>query len=126
MSQENVEVVRAMYRAWNRGEYSTALESIDDEIEVDAALGQLLERALSRTCWVRKLLEGFWDSFEEHRTDVEECIPVGDDVVVAVHHHVRGKSSERPRGGPRGVSVSDSMPCLATLPRSATRHCQAA
>src|SRR5215207_6559395 len=93
MSQENVEVVRAMYRAWNRGEYSTALESIDDEVEVDAALGQLLDGPYRGHAGVRKLLEGFWDSFEEHRTDVEECIPVGDDVVVAVHHHARGKSS---------------------------------
>ena len=36
MSAENVGIVRRLYEAWNRADYSTALELIDPEIKVEA------------------------------------------------------------------------------------------
>ena len=33
MSQENVEIVRALYAAWRRGDYDTALEFFDSQVE---------------------------------------------------------------------------------------------
>jgi ketosteroid isomerase-like protein len=38
MSQENVEIVRALFDRWNRGETAAALELIDPEIEVEATI----------------------------------------------------------------------------------------
>lgn len=35
MSAENVGIVRRLYEAWSRSDFSTALELIDPEIEVE-------------------------------------------------------------------------------------------
>ena len=91
MSQENVEIVRAMYESWNRtgGVPALQLEWIDSGIEVD----------LPRVDTYRghdgfaDALESFWDSFEDHHIEIEECVPTGDDVVLTVHYFGRGKSS---------------------------------
>jgi ketosteroid isomerase-like protein len=42
---------------------------------------------------VEPQLENFWTAFEDHRIDLEECLPAGDDVVVTVHYYARGKTS---------------------------------
>jgi ketosteroid isomerase-like protein len=38
-------------------------------------------------------LARFWGSFVDFRTEIEECIPVEDEVVFAAHHYGRGKAS---------------------------------
>ncbi len=39
------------------------------------------------------MLAAFWESFEDPRVEVEECIPTGDEVVVALHFYAREKTS---------------------------------
>jgi ketosteroid isomerase-like protein len=39
MSHQNVELVQQMINAWNRGDYDTARDFFDPEVEVEAALG---------------------------------------------------------------------------------------
>jgi ketosteroid isomerase-like protein len=41
---------------------------------------------------LQKLLR-FWGAFADFRSEIEECIPAGDHVVVTAHHFARGKSS---------------------------------
>jgi ketosteroid isomerase-like protein len=93
MSQENVEIVRAMNESWNRGEAESALARIDPEIEVHVADGGLFDGSYHGHAGLRKLLTGFWGLFKEFRTEVEEYLPAGDKVVVSVHHHGRGIQS---------------------------------
>jgi ketosteroid isomerase-like protein len=93
MSQENVEIVRRMYEAWNRSGGVPQFEWIDPEIEVDVPAGGLLEGTYRGHAGFSKLLESFWDAFEEHRIEIEESIPAGDHVLLTVHYYGRGKTS---------------------------------
>jgi ketosteroid isomerase-like protein len=94
MSQENVEVVRSMFDAWNRRDYAAALRLVAPEIRVESALGHGdLDGTYDGIPAVQRWLARFWGSFIEFRTEIEECIPVEDEVVVAAHHHGRGKAS---------------------------------
>jgi ketosteroid isomerase-like protein len=92
MSQENVELVQGMYEAWNRSGGVPQLELMDTEIEVDAP-GPGGRGIYRGHAGLSKVLENFWGYFEDHRIEVEECIPAGDDVVVTVHYYGRGKTS---------------------------------
>jgi ketosteroid isomerase-like protein len=93
MSQENTEIVRRLYEVWNRSGGVPALELIDPEIEVEAVDDTDLGGAYRGHAGFSKLLEATWGNFEDHRTEVEECLPRGDDVFVAVHYYGRGKGS---------------------------------
>ena len=94
MSQENVDIVRRVYEAWNRRDYSRALGLIDSEIEVEAATGGLGDGTYRGRAGLYKALEGFWSEFDDTRVEVEEYVPAGDHVITSVLLHGRGK-----RGG---------------------------
>jgi ketosteroid isomerase-like protein len=93
MSQENVKLVRALYEAWNRGAGPSALDLIDPEIEVNAEVGGLFDGTYRGYAGLGELLQSFWSNFEDYRTEVEQCMPAGDHVMVEVHHRARGKTS---------------------------------
>jgi ketosteroid isomerase-like protein len=95
MSSDNVEIVRGLYEAWNRGEESAALELIDPEIEVEVVSTDTVEFAGTYRghTGLRKMLAAFWDYFDDPRVQVEECIPAGNDVIAAVHFYARGQTS---------------------------------
>jgi hypothetical protein len=93
MSQENVEVVRSLVEAWNRGDYSVVSESTDPEIEVEAALGGTFDGTYRGIAEARNFLEDFWRNFEQSHTDVTEYIPVGDSVIFEAHLRGRGRAA---------------------------------
>ena len=93
MSRENVELVQSIVEAWNRGDYSVALESVDPGIEVEAALGGTFDGTYQGPGQAQKFLEDFWRNFERSYADIEEYIPVGDSVVFAAHLRGKGKGS---------------------------------
>ena len=93
MSRENVEIVRHLYAAWNRGDYPSALALIDPEIEVEGMAGGLNEGTYRGHAGLSKLLEDFWNQFDDRRSEVEECIPAGDNVFTSVLFHGRGRGS---------------------------------
>ncbi len=93
MSQEDVEVVRSLIEAWDRGDYSAALGSIDPEIEVNFALGTDLDGTYRGHAGLAQLMGAFWAEFEGQRIEIEEATPAGEDVVVGVRFHGRGKRS---------------------------------
>ena len=74
MSEENVEVVRAIYDSWIRGDY----EAFWPRAGHDG-----VRRSLAR--WV-----GEWD---EYSFEVRQLIDFGDDVLVEGWHRGRGKTS---------------------------------
>jgi ketosteroid isomerase-like protein len=92
MSQENVDLVRQMYEGWNRSGGVPQLESIDPGIEVDV-VGGLGGGTFRGHAGFSNMLENFWGAFEDHRIEIEECLPAGDDVVATVHYYGRGKAS---------------------------------
>jgi ketosteroid isomerase-like protein len=93
MSEENVEIVRHLFAAWNRGDYPSALALIDPEIEVEPRFSGLNQGTYRGHAGLYKVLEDFWNQFDDRRSEVEECIPAGDDVFASVLHHARGRGS---------------------------------
>jgi ketosteroid isomerase-like protein len=93
MSEENVEIVRRLYEAWGRGDYSAAMDSIDPEIEVDLAVGLDLDGSYRGHGEIAEMQRGFWAEFEDPQNEIKELIPVGDDVVAGVRFYGRGKRS---------------------------------
>ena len=94
MSQENVEIVLRLIEAWDRGDYSRALDSIDPEIEVNAALQMDLDGTYRGHAGLAELMAAFWAPFEGQRIEIREAIAAGrDEVVVGVRFSGRGKRS---------------------------------
>src|SRR5262245_2855275 len=91
MSQDNVEIVRKIYPAWERGDFSS-VEWADPEIEfriqsgADETAGRGVE-AMGRA-W-REWLSA-WADF---RSVANEFIDIGDQVLVLAEFRGRGKTS---------------------------------
>jgi ketosteroid isomerase-like protein len=93
MSQENVNVVRAAYDAWNRGSLETALSLLDPQVEVFPPpdfpeAGS--HRGLNE---VRHWAEDFLQAWGEVRAEPERFIDAGQQVVVTLRYYGRGKES---------------------------------
>ena len=92
MSQENVEIVRAGYEAYLRGDLESAVEPFDPGIEIydhdipDAGEYRGLEGVLLwQADWERE-----WESW---RWDPEEYIDAGECVVAVLRVYARGRQS---------------------------------
>jgi uncharacterized protein len=94
MSQENVETVRAVLRAYDRGDYEATIEALDPEIEWQAPPGVTIGREVYRGR--KEVQEGFaeWQRpWEAYRFELEEMLDHGDDVVVCGMQVARGRGS---------------------------------
>jgi uncharacterized protein len=97
MSQENVEVVRALFDAVARRDTATVLALYDPEVEWDNTRGPsqgLIERKVYRgheglRHWWREWREAWEIAWDE----VEDLIDAGDRVVSVQTTHARGKAS---------------------------------
>jgi ketosteroid isomerase-like protein len=108
VSQENVEIVRAMWAAWGRAEYDASLgafaeDSVWDDTRfrsdgaVHHGLGALI--AVSRT-WL--------EAWERYEIEAEEVLDAGDDrVAVVLRETAEGK------GG--GVAVTNRWGVVQTV-----------
>ena len=96
MSQENVEIVSAVFDAWNEGSLETVLPFVAEGIEWLEVEGRpesagLEVRGKAR---VRSMLESLYETWQRYRLEPEEVQAVGDDRVVAVLREVaRGRAS---------------------------------
>ena len=92
MSRENVELVRSIYAAWERGDFSSA-EWAHPEIECVIADGP------DPGSWtgVPNVAEAWRDrlsAFEDYHVEAEEYRELDDERVLVFHHHSgRGKTS---------------------------------
>jgi ketosteroid isomerase-like protein len=93
MSQENVEIVRRMYEAFNRGDVDAFLQRCAPEFEFRdlpqlPGSGVFVGRDGFRAWWSQLV-----DAFERLRFDPREFIDGGDHVVVAMHATGSGRGS---------------------------------
>jgi ketosteroid isomerase-like protein len=92
MSDQNVEVVRRMYEARDRGDAAGALAQFHPEVVVDAtargdaAIGQGREELAA-------IIAEWTGEFDEWREEVEEMRDLGDSVCVVATQRGRGKKS---------------------------------
>jgi ketosteroid isomerase-like protein len=90
MSNENVEIVRRAFDAWNRGDPEDAIELLDPDID-----WRLPPNFPDAEAWhgreaVVQGLSNVTRSWDEFRVDVQELIDAGDRVVALVRFHGRG------------------------------------
>jgi uncharacterized protein len=95
MSQENVELIRGGYEAFNRGDVEdaiTALAAPDSEFITAGAMPGI-EDVYRGADGFRRFLRFYWETFDDPRVEVHELVDAGDKVVACVTNHGRGKQS---------------------------------
>jgi ketosteroid isomerase-like protein len=94
MSQENVEIVRRSYAAFDRGDLAAALDDADPDLVVrrydpeDATWHGPEGFVQSFVDWT--------EGFDQFSASAEEFIDAGDRVIVRIHQIARGKGSGVP------------------------------
>jgi ketosteroid isomerase-like protein len=92
MSQENVEVVRSLYEAFNREDWDAVLEHAapDFVLDMSRSIGPQ-QRGMYKLDRLRSFLEELGGTFESFRIDADEFIEAGEQVVVPQTAHARGR-----------------------------------
>jgi ketosteroid isomerase-like protein len=97
MSQENVELVRQVFDAFNRGDVEQAMALGDPPPEYEFVPSGVLIPDLSSVQrgpeGARRLAEAFLGEFEDPQFEVHELIDAGDQVFVSATLRGRGKQS---------------------------------
>ena len=93
MSQENVEIVRQAYEAFQRGEPDKAMHLVSPEVELHGTSGGLSDGSVARGIEAVGQTFEMWD--EDWETDLipQEFIDAGDQVVLLQHELRRGRGS---------------------------------
>ena len=95
MSQENVEIVRAAFEAWNAGELQDVLSHFHPELVYHPRADEPDPSPHVGRDAYERLVYGFVDSFSEVTLEVLELIDVGDHVIAStvLHGVLRGQGS---------------------------------
>ena len=90
---ENIELTRRSFEAFNRGDIGEVLERLAPDVEVHTDPGLPNSGTFhghdGALLWFERWLEA-WETFT---IEIEQIIPVGDDLVVCVVQHGRGRGS---------------------------------
>ena len=95
MSQENVEVARAAFEAWNAGELQDVLSHFHPELVYHPRADEPDPSPHVGRDAYERLVYGFVDSFSEVTCEVLELIDAGDHVIAStvLHAVLRGQGS---------------------------------
>jgi ketosteroid isomerase-like protein len=93
MAQENVEVVRQIYDAWNRNETSRLADLFDEHVQLrlNAVMGPYVGRE-----GVRQFVADLLADWSQLSLTIEEAVVQGDQIVVIVREEGIGRSSHVP------------------------------
>jgi ketosteroid isomerase-like protein len=93
MSQENVEIIRAMIDACNRGDWDATFKDAAPGFVWDnsRAIGTDNRVVLRSAAQTRDFFRGLTEIWESFRIEIDETIPIGDHVVVPHTIHFRGR-----------------------------------
>jgi ketosteroid isomerase-like protein len=83
---KNVEIIRAAYDAFNRGDLDELIECYSSDAEQEVPVFGQTHRGRAE---IRRSFAEYFDVVEEHRTEPIEFIDVGEQVVVPVRLHGR-------------------------------------
>jgi ketosteroid isomerase-like protein len=83
MSQENVEIIRAVVAAFNRGDWDAALSYAAPNFRFDNSRDLNETRGIYETReGVKRVMERFYEPWESYRSEIDEFVHVGEDTVV--------------------------------------------
>jgi ketosteroid isomerase-like protein len=93
MSRENVEIARAAYSAWNRGDLDAVAARMHPDIEMTQ--DSRIPGATNTTgrSAARAWLGAFFETWEQFDLTVEEIVDAGEQVAVVALIRARGKAS---------------------------------
>jgi ketosteroid isomerase-like protein len=91
MSQENVEIVKAWYDAFNRGDWDAMVKDVAPGFGLDFSRSDGPWRGVFGLDQARRLLEEFREDWESDWLEPHEFIEAGDLVVVPGTQHVKGR-----------------------------------
>jgi ketosteroid isomerase-like protein len=91
MSQENVEIVKAWYDAWNREDWDAMIKDAAPGLELDFSRSDGPLVGVFGLDQIRRLTEEFFETWESARLEPHEFIEAGDLVVVPGTQHVKGR-----------------------------------
>ena len=95
MSQENVEIIRRDYKAFDRGDFASFLDDLHPEIVTWAHPRGEAGRYEGKDGAIRFITD-WTESFDEFSAVVEELRDAGDKVLVRARHQGQGKGSGIP------------------------------
>jgi len=90
MSQENVEIVRRAWEAFARNDNVALFPVYHPEVEIHGGFTNQVYRGLNGA---QEWADEWLAAFDQYRSEVEEWIDAGDDVIVVVRSWGRGKRS---------------------------------
>ena len=91
MSQENVELVKAVLDAYNREDWDAVFRDIAPDAELDMSRAVGPTQGVFKPDQVRRVLMDFRENWESLRIEPHEFIEAGDLVVVPWTMHVEGR-----------------------------------
>ena len=86
MSQENVEVMRQAFAAFNAHDLERWAAFWDPDLVLIDHMGAPAEESVSGLEALRRQVEGWLETFPDFRAEVEEIIDAGGDNVITVTH----------------------------------------
>jgi ketosteroid isomerase-like protein len=107
MSESNIHAIQTMFDAFKKRDIAGALESVDDDIELEPSStfpGQEVYRGHEG---VLRFFAMFFEAWDEYHAEPIEFVDAGENVVVVVHQRARGKGS--------GVMIESDMFQVWTL-----------
>jgi ketosteroid isomerase-like protein len=107
MSQENVEIVRRIFDAWNQGDFDAAWSVCDPDLVIDRSRSLVDSRIYRGTEEVEQFWSDWRDTWESACWEIDEYIEAGDDVVVLGRFYGRGAES--------GVAVEANVTQVMTV-----------
>jgi ketosteroid isomerase-like protein len=91
--QEDVDMLRRAYQAFNDGGVEAFLEHLAPDFQVrDRASSPDRETRYGRE-GIKQLFDSYMEAFDALRLEPEEFIEAGDEVIVSLNQWVRGKGS---------------------------------
>jgi ketosteroid isomerase-like protein len=112
LSQENVEIVRRCFAAWDQGDMDAVVAEYADDVEVDVT--SVMDGSVRGRDAVRDYFKSTLSSLRFAHNELE-LIDAGDDVVALTRGHGVGASSGAGWESPLGYVFSLEDGCVRTM-----------
>jgi ketosteroid isomerase-like protein len=93
MSQENVEIVRALFDAWAIGDFTAGAEALDQNVVFVVSPDFPAFGVFLGLDGIRSYMRDFLAQWERWTVEAKQIEPVGDTVLVRVVQHGKGRTS---------------------------------
>ncbi len=93
MSEENVEIVGAMYDAWAQGDFNAGAADLDPDVTFIVQPPFLEPGVYQGPEGVRDYMHRFLTNWEHYTIEAEQLQAVGDTVLARIHQRGKGRAS---------------------------------